>query len=502
VTAVETRSGRLRGVERRGVLAFRGIPYAAPPTGARRFRAPAPAEPWPGVRVASEPGPGAPQRGGTLGGAFARIVGPGSTSEDCLTLDLWTPRADGARRPVLVWIHGGAFVMGAGSALAYSGAALARRGDVVVVTANYRLGALGFLQLGDVAPGAGFDSNLGLLDQIAALEWVRDNVAAFGGDPANVTVFGESAGGMSVGTLLGTPRARGLFARAIAQSGAAHNTQSRAGAARVATTFLAALGLAPAEAGRLREAPVPALLDAQLVTVAKLGLAYGTLPFEPAVDGDLLPGHPLDAIAKGSARGVPLLVGTNRDEWNLFLLADAKARVLDEDGLLRRYARSLGPDDVPRAHALYREALLTASPRARWAAYQTHRVFTAPADRLAELQAVHAPSYAYLFTWSPPLVRSRVGACHALEVPLVFGTFRHPLLRGLYLGGASSTAAALQRAWLAFARTGCPETGGSWLTYSAANRTPHVLGGDDRGARDAFERVRPFWAERGHGSRV
>jgi para-nitrobenzyl esterase len=437
-----------------------------------------------------------------LGGAFARIVGPSSTSEDCLTLDLWTPRADGARRPVLVWIHGGAFVMGAGSALAYTGAALARRGDVVVVTVNYRLGALGFLQLGDVASGAGFDSNLGLRDQIAALEWVRDNVAAFGGDPASVTVFGESAGGMSVGALLGTPRARGLFGRAIAQSGAAHNTQSREGATRVAATFLAVLGLAPAEAGRLREAPVRALLDAQLATVSKLGLAYGTLPFEPAVDGDLLPEHPLDAISTGSARGVPLLVGTNRDEWNLFLLADAKARTLDEGGLLRRYARSLGPDDVPRAHALYREALPHASPRARWAAYQTHRVFMAPADRLAELQAAHAPSYAYLFTWSPPLVRSRVGACHALEVPLVFGTYRHPLLRGLYLGGASSTALALQRAWLAFARTGCPETGGSWLTFSAANRAPQALGGEDRGAVAAFERVRGFWAERGHGSRV
>jgi para-nitrobenzyl esterase len=499
---VETRSGRLRGVEQRGVLIFRGIPYAAPPTGALRFCAPAPVAPWTGVRDALRSGPGAPQRGGTLSGAFARIVGPGTTAEDCLTLDLWTPAADGARRPVLVWIHGGAFVMGAGSALAYAGASLARRGDVVVVALNYRLGALGFLQLGDVAPGGRFDSNLGLRDQIAALEWVQGNVAAFGGDPANVTVFGESAGGMSVGTLLGTPRARGLFARAIAQSGAAHNTASRESAARVAATFLAALDLAPGEAERLRELPVVTLLDAQLATLARLGLTYGTLPFEPAVDGELLPEHPLDAIAQGSARGVPLLVGSNRDEWNLFLLMDAKARALDEDGLLRRYARSLGADQVEGAHRLYRETLPRASPRARWAAYQTHRVFTAPAARLAELQSAHAPTYGYLFTWSPPLVRSRVGACHAIEVPLVFGTFRHPLLRGLYLGGASAAAAALQRAWLAFARTGCPETGGSWLTSSAANQRPQVLGGDDGGALDAFERVRGFWTERGHGSRV
>ena len=221
------------------------------------------------------------------------------------------------------------------------------------------------------------------------------------------------------------------------------------------------------------------------------------------MDGELLPEHPLDAIASGSAAGVPLLVGTNRDEWNLFLLADPKARALDEEGLLRRYARSLGPDEAARAGRLYREALPRASPRSLWAAYQTHRVFTAPAERLAELQAAHAPSYAYLFTWSPPLVRSRVGACHGLEVPLVFGSFRHPLLRGLYLGGATATAAALQRAWLAFARTGSPDADGvGWLRYSGANRTPHRLGGDDRGACNAFERVRGFWSERGHGARV
>ena len=202
---VETRSGRLRGREHGGVLAFRGIPYAAPPVGRMRFRPPEPPAPWAGVRDARASGPGASQLGSRRGAVFTRIAGAVATSEDCLTLDVLTPGADGARRPVLVWLHGGAFVMGAGSALVYGGERLARRGDAVVVTLNYRLGALGWLSLGDVAPGTGFAANLGLRDQIAALEWVQANIAAFGGDPANVTVFGESAGAMSVGALLGAP---------------------------------------------------------------------------------------------------------------------------------------------------------------------------------------------------------------------------------------------------------------------------------------------------------
>jgi para-nitrobenzyl esterase len=479
---VETRSGRVRGSAERGVLAFRGIPYAAPPVGKLRLRAPESPAPWAGVRDARAAGPGAPQLGSRRGALFNRIAGAVATSEDCLTLDVVTPAADGGRRPVLVWIHGGAFVMGAGSALVYGGEGLARRGDVVVVTFNYRLGALGWLALGDVAPGAGFEANLGLRDQIAALEWVRDNVAAFGGDPGNVTVFGESAGAMSVGALLGAPRARGLFARAIAQSGAADHCSTRAQGAQVARTFLAALCLGPADAAKLADIPVSALVDAQRETMMKLAFALPGLPFQPAVDGDVLPAPPLEGIAAGNARGVPLLVGTNRDEWNLFLLGDAKARALDEAGLRRRFERWLAPDAAARAYALYREALPHASPRARWGAYQTHRVFLGPAERLAAAQAPHAPTWSYLFSWSPPLVRRQLGACHALEVPLVFGTFRHPLLRGLYFGGARAAARELESAWLAFARGGRP---GAW-----SRGAPQRLCADDRGALAAFARVR------------
>jgi para-nitrobenzyl esterase len=488
---VETTSGKLRGRVRRGVLAFRGIPYAAPPLGKLRWRAPEPPKPWAGVRDALAPGPGAPQALSRFGRVFSWIAGPTRTSEDCLTLDVFTPGADTTRRPVLVWIHGGAFVLGAGSAPVYAGERLARRGDVVVVTLNYRLGALGFLALGEVAPGAGFAENRGLRDQIAALEWVRDNIAAFGGDPANVTLVGESAGGMSVGALLGSPRARGLFARAIAQSGAASNCSSRDEAAQVARGFLGVLGLDSRDAARLSELPIERLIAAQL-ELRRLALALSGLPYQPVVDGDLLPVPPLDAIRAGNARGVDLLVGTNRDEWNLFLLADPGARALGEADLRRRLRAGLEPDSAERIHTLYRGALPDHSPWARWSAYQTHRIFLAPAERLAAAQARHAPTWSYLFSWSSPLVRRRLGACHALEVPLLFGTFEHPLLRALYLGGGRAAARELQAAWLGFARDGRPAPAADWLP---APGPPRRLCADDRGAWSAFERVRAAFPE-------
>jgi len=230
---VEIASGRIEGTHEDGVLVFRGIPYARPPQGALRLRAPLPPAPWPGVRDAKAFGAAAPQTPGRLA---ALLGSPTETYlEDCLYLNVWTPGTGAARRPVLVWLHGGAFSTGSGSQPIYRGARLAQRGDAVVVTVNYRLGALGYLHL----PALGRDAeeasaNFGLLDQLEALAWVRENIAAFGGDPANVTLFGESAGAMSVGTLLGTPRARGLFSRAILQSGAASNVYDREDALRVA----------------------------------------------------------------------------------------------------------------------------------------------------------------------------------------------------------------------------------------------------------------------------
>ncbi len=387
---VDTSLGQLCGVEEDGLRIFRGVPFAKPPVGDLRFRAPEPAEAWTGVRDASSFAPTAPQ--GERNIQFLPAGQPEERSEDCLYLNVFTPGTDDVRRPVLFWIHGGGFTGGSGSGPMYNGAHLAKRGDVVVVTINYRLGALGFLDLGEDGDGS---ANAGLLDQIAALGWVRENIARFGGDPGSVTLFGESAGGMSVGTLMGTPAAKGLFLRAIPQSGAAHNVQSRESAARTRKTLLGELGLdSPA---RLRDVPVGELIAAQMKTLMKARSSENIgMAFTPVLDGDVLPQRPLDAIRAGGAHGVDVLVGTNRDEWNLFRLMDPSGESLDEAGALKRLsARVAEPErNAQRVYESYRKALeergrANTDPIEVFTAIETDRVFRIPAIRLAEAQRAH-----------------------------------------------------------------------------------------------------------------
>jgi para-nitrobenzyl esterase len=507
---VEIELGRLRGVERRGVRIFRAVPYAAPPVGPLRLRPPEPPEPWGGARDATRVGAVAPQpRPIALPGPLRGLLGGGVQREDCLTLNVFTPGLDDARRPVLVWIHGGAFVLGAGSTPIYSGRRLARGGDAVVVTLNYRLGVLGFAQLGLLGlEGAEETLNLGLQDQVAALRFVREHIRAFGGDPGNVTIFGESAGAMSVGTLLGTPAARPLFQRAILQSGAAHNVSGPERAAQAAHALLRELGGDARSALRtLAEAPVEAILAAQQRATAALGIAHGTLPWQPAVDGRVVPRQPLEAIAAGECAGIPVLVGTNRDEWKLFTLFDTRTRRLDAAGLRRRLERILpGKDEegvafADRALDAYRSARAGpsgATPLELWEAIQGDRIFRYPAARLAELQAAHEPrTYQYLFEWTPRLARRRVGACHALEIPFVFGTLRQPLIRALIgaSGGALALSRAMRDAWVAFARSGEPASPalGPWRPYTARERTTMLLGPRPEAVRAPLEEERRFW---------
>ena len=475
----ETDCGRVAGRQQNGVQIFRGIPYARPPLGPLRFAAPVPAKPWSGVREAFEFGPSAPQNPVMLPLPGLEV---GPTHEDCLSLNVYTPAADGASRPVLVWIHGGGFVIGSGSQSIYDGVPLARRGDVVVVTINYRLGALGFLYLNELCPERPeLAANPGLRDQVAALEWVQRNIGAFGGDPSNVTLFGESAGGMSVATLLGTPAARGLFARAIAQSGAAHNVHDPGSASRVAEHFLSQLATSPSDAfTALRNASPARLCAAQQKTMQQLGTTLGLLPFQPVVDGELLPQAPLAAIQAGAATDVSLLTGTTRDEWKLFRLLDTSLRDLDEARLRERVARLVPSERVEPLLAAYGD-LEARPPDSRHAealfAFETDRIFRIPALRMAEAQAKHAArTFVYQFNWASPALGGLLGACHAVDLPFVFGVLD---VEGAKLfAGADAESQRLSGrvmdAWLAFARDGDPShadlCGGPWEAFDATRR--------------------------------
>jgi para-nitrobenzyl esterase len=378
----------------------------------------------------------------------------------------------------------------------YNGASFVRHGDVVVVSINYRLGAFGWTHLGGLDPTLATSGNAGLLDQIAALQWVRDNIAAFGGDPGNVTIFGESAGGMSVATLMGTPAAAGLFHRAIAQSGAAHSTRSADQAHHVAERLLATLGVADVAA--LRAIDAADLLAAQGRVEADLvgepdsgGLL---LPYAPVVDGAVLPQPPLTAVAGGSAATVSFLSGTNRDEWNLFALMGSSQA--DEDALVRRIGRII---DDPRSFLdIYRKVHDGKDHNQLWSAIMTDRVFGIPCLMLADAQAAHQPSgtFHYQFDFASPALGGRLGSCHALEIAFVFDNLHQPGVE--FFTGADppqAVADAMHASWIAFAHRGDPNHAGlpTWPAYNpAARRTMH-FDRTSRVADDEHGDVRAAW---------
>jgi para-nitrobenzyl esterase len=491
-TIATTTNGKVEGREKEGVVLFAGIPYAAPPVGELRFKAPRPHEPWEGVRAALRFGPAAPQLQGE--GLTDRM--PVRWDEDCLTLNVSTPAADGGQRPVLVWIHGGAYRTGQSGIPWYNGARFAANGDIVVVSFNYRLGTLGFAHLarfGDEYATSGLN---GTLDQVAALEWVRDNIAAFGGDPDNVTVAGESAGAMSVGTLLGLPQAAGLFRKAILQSGAAHGMLPLEAAEKVTDLFCEALGAR--SAADLLAAPAQDILEAQAKVDADLGrgaglvnkLGVAALPFSPVVDGSVLPLSPFEAIQRGAAAGVPVLAGTNRDETTLFGYGN-----IDEERL-RKLAVRLGGDE--EMIAAYRATRPDASASDILTAITTDHMFRIPAIRLAEARAAHgAKTWMYLFAWESRAFNGRLKATHALEIPFAFDNLDKTGV-DVFLGDGPKpqhVADAMHAAWTSFIRTGDPncEAVPRWPAYDLERRATLVFNDVSEVVDDPAGAERRLW---------
>ncbi len=501
---VATTAGKVQGREKGGLFQFRGIPYAT----AERFRPARPVEGWSGIRDATVFGAMAPQNKAPLESVIGGQEDAGH--EDCLFLNVFTPAADDAARPVMVWIHGGGFASGNGHIPWYDGSTLSRAGDVVVVTINYRLGALGGLHLGHLDERfAGSGSN-GLRDQVTALRWVRDNVAAFGGDPGNVTIFGESAGAMSVGALLGIPEAKGLFHTAILQSGAASNVQMPEVAEWVADRFLAEAGLSPAAVGGLLDLPVERLLEVQAAVEGEVlrgdgpavHAAGGVLAYQPCVDGTLMTRPPLDEVADGNAAGVPIVIGTTRDEWDLFHLAARRSGPLDEVKTRRRLGRVVGGDRAGEILDAYRRALPEGSFDDLVCAAMTDRVFRIPAIRLAEAQLPHAPRVSmYRFDLASSSMVGLLRACHAIEIPFVFGNLDKGGVDAL-IGGIDEGARLLSdrcvRAWTQTAHAGEPEHDDlEWPAYDTDRRATAVLDRSPTVEDDPGAEFRELWADVG-----
>lgn len=466
---VATRSGVLRGRVENGVAVFRGVPYAAPPVGELRFEPPREPQPWNGVRDALVDGPIAPQGRSRLAHVMGDFQRP--QSEDCLTLNLWTPNPDARGRPVMVWLHGGAYSSGAGSLPWYAGDRFAANGDVVFVSVNYRLGALGFLYLPGVSEG-----NLGLLDQMQALRWVRDNIAAFGGDPGNVTVVGQSAGGGSIAAMMTMPRAKGLFRRAILQSpGMGRPSRGAAEAAELGARYAHFAGIEPGDEAALKQAPVEKLLAAQGELGRSLqGFAVLSLPFSPVRDGRVIEGNIIERLQAGAGADVDVMVGTTREEMAAFHCVDQAVLQADEAAARQVFERICGPRHQDYYEEFHRMRAV-ATPAAMLGDLTTDQVFRMGSLRLAEGQArAGRPAYVYQFDWQSPVPGFK--SCHCLEIPFVFNNRDHwrdsPMLEGADEAEFQGIADAMHQAWIAFARNGDPNHGGvpRWAPYDLDRR--------------------------------
>jgi para-nitrobenzyl esterase len=488
---VETAAGKVRGLlVRGGVRAFRGIPYGRV---AGRFQRPAPAPAWMGVRDATAFGPACVQRPATLSPLGRLALYDGATrrepqSEDCLTLNVWAPPAGGRARPVMVWFHGGAFNSSSSANPASDGTNLAATGEAVVVSFNHRVGLFGFLNA-DV-PGS---ANAGMLDMVAALRWVRENIAAFCGDPGNVTVFGGAAGGEKISVLLAMPEAKGLFHRAIIQSGPRRHIQSQADSERLTDAVLAELALDRTCVGELATLPAERLLAVEAAAVRRSAVPRG---IGPAVDGVVLLGQPFDKQAPASLPDVPIMIGTNKDEMTFGAFLDPKFGALTEAEMLGR-VKAMVADEADAVLAHYGALHPGDAPPRMLSHIRTDRERREPSIAQAEmiLSANRSPVYMYILDWETPIGEGAVGAVHMLEQPLVF---RNVTLQPNICGtgpDAEAVSRQMSAAWLAFAKSGNPNAKGlpRWPSYRTERRATMIFDVQPRLATDPGRAERELW---------
>ncbi|MEV6767022.1 carboxylesterase/lipase family protein [Nocardia sp. NPDC051030] len=497
---VRTGYGDVRGRREGAIGVWRGIPYAASAGGKNRFRRPQPAEPWDGVRDCLEFGDVAPQSAG-----FVPVDSGLQVGDDCLWLNVWAPVTSSEEpRPVMVWLHGGAFCLGTAAQAIYDGRRLAETGNLIVVSVNYRLGALGFLDLSSL--GAEFTPNLGLHDQIAALEWVRDNIAAFGGDPDNVTLFGESSGAGCVTALMTSPRTEGLFHRAIAQSPPATTVFGQERAAVVADRYLEILELPRERAEELLDMPIERMVAAAGILLDEVpSREPGRLAAAPVVDGDLLPAYPSERFQQGLSHHIPLIIGTNKDEASLFRVFRSPIMPVTPDAvnaMLREVSGQhpgMSPERIAEIASAYGNI---STPRAALD-MSTDAAFRMPAHWVASAHSAHSPTWMYRFDHATPMLKAaRVGAGHATELPYVFGTFgsfdHDPTF---WLGGrkaAQEISGRIMRRWVAFAGHSVPAAlDGSkhWPPYWAGKRTTLVIDAVDRVLDDPDRDRNSVWGD-------
>ena len=498
---VATTAGFVQGFRRDGVHIFRGIPYGADTSGANRFQPPRPPEPWEGVRSSRAWGPICPQEERVLhvDDEHLFIDGPvqGLEREDCLNINVWSPGIDGARRPVMVYLHGGAFFQYSSQLRDCEGENLARRGDVVTVSMNHRIGALGFLNLAEYGPEYAQSGTVGMLDLVAALEWVRDNIANFGGDPDNVMIYGHSGGGGKVSHLMAMPAARGLFHRAAIMSGGLE-ARPASETARIASTLLDELALDARDVAELQELPVAKVCEAAAIAVRKIAPTPGGAPgWAPTLDGHAIPCVPFDDPALELSAHVPLLIGTTLNEF-VNGIGNPYADAMTPEQMVGAVTARFG-DAAPEIIEGYRAIAPDASPFDLMSQIVAGWMFRASAVRRARQHAAtsDAGTYMYWFTFQPDIFGGRARAYHGSEIPFIFAnTDRNDEATG---GGeaARELAGRMADAWAQFARTGNPAHPGlpEWPRYSEEEGATMILdrgcgvrSEPDRVARGSIER--------------